>query len=164
MKFRYETFLLIAFVFSMAGSATSQTEHFDPKGKPPSKHTIAVIEQARSAMPFGDKRDFDEQKKGFIAAPDSRQIMADAGHVAWDLGRFAFYDEGENFDKALLAQIEDGTAKVEGDASVLAKLGSTLVHFEMGFEILPGTKGGPIEATAKKPNPYEVGAVHLEGE
>ena len=35
--------------------------------------------------------------------------------------------------------IADGAARLEGDASVLATLASKLVHFEVGFEILPGT-------------------------
>ena len=64
--------------------------HFHPKGKPPSKHTIAVLEQSRSTLPFSDKRDFDEEKKGFIAAPKSKKIMADAGNVAWDMERYQF--------------------------------------------------------------------------
>ena len=67
--------------------SASAAEHFDPKGKPPSKHTIAVLEQARTTLPFSDKRDFDEEKKGFIAAPKSKKIMANAGNVAWDMER-----------------------------------------------------------------------------
>ena len=43
--------------------------------------------------------------------------------------------------KSFADQIADGTAKADGDVSVLMQLGSTLVHFEVGFEILPGTKG-----------------------
>jgi alkyl sulfatase BDS1-like metallo-beta-lactamase superfamily hydrolase len=85
-------FILSASAFGAGG------EHFDPKGKPPSKHTIAVIEEARSTLPFADKRDFEEQKKGFIAAPEYMKIMADAGHVAWDMERFQWMSEGENFD------------------------------------------------------------------
>jgi len=73
-------------------------QHFDPKGKPPSEYTIAVIEQARKTLPFSDTRDFEEQKKGFIAAPDYLKIMADAGHVAWDMERWQWVSEGENFD------------------------------------------------------------------
>jgi alkyl sulfatase BDS1-like metallo-beta-lactamase superfamily hydrolase len=42
--------------------------------------------------------------------------------------------------KTLEAQIADGTAKVQGDVSVLAKLASTLVDFDPRFEIMPGTK------------------------
>jgi alkyl sulfatase BDS1-like metallo-beta-lactamase superfamily hydrolase len=85
-------FILSASAFGAGG------EHFDPKGKPPSKHTIAVIEEARSTLPFADKRDFEEQKKGFVAAPEYMKIMADAGHVAWDMERFQWMSEGENFD------------------------------------------------------------------
>ena len=77
---------------------SAQTGHFHPKGKPPSEHTIRVLDQARTSLPFADKRDFDEQKKGFIAAPESKKIMADAGHVAWDLERFQFLLENDDFD------------------------------------------------------------------
>jgi len=72
--------------------------HFHPKGKPPSDHTKKILEQARAGLPFADKRDFEEQKKGFIAAPKSEKIMADAGHVAWDLDRFQFLRESDEFD------------------------------------------------------------------
>ena len=43
--------------------------HFHPTGKPPSTHTIAKLKAARATLPFADTRDFEEQKKGFIAAP-----------------------------------------------------------------------------------------------
>jgi alkyl sulfatase BDS1-like metallo-beta-lactamase superfamily hydrolase len=43
--------------------------------------------------------------------------------------------------KTLEAQIKDGTAKVEGDVSILAKLAATMVDFDPRFEILPGTRG-----------------------
>lgn len=39
----------------------------------------------------------------------------------------------------LEAQIEDGTATVEGDVGVLTQLASTMVDFDPLFEILPGT-------------------------
>ena len=39
----------------------------------------------------------------------------------------------------LEAQIKTGIAKVEGDASVLAALGATMVDFDPRFEIMPGT-------------------------
>ena len=54
----------------------------------------------------------------------------------------------------LVALIEDGTAKATGDASLLDQFAATLVHFEMGFEIMPGTRG-PTQTTDL--NPYEVG-------
>jgi alkyl sulfatase BDS1-like metallo-beta-lactamase superfamily hydrolase len=43
--------------------------------------------------------------------------------------------------KTLEAQIKNGTAKVEGDVSILAKLAATMVDFDPRFEILPGTRG-----------------------
>ena len=73
-------------------------DHFHPKGKPPSEHTIRVLQEARSGLPFADDRDFEEQQRGFIAAPDSKKIMADAGHVAWDLERFDFLLESDDFE------------------------------------------------------------------
>jgi len=72
--------------------------HYHPKGKAPSKHTLAVIEKARASLPFADKQDFEEQKKGFIAAPTYMKIMADAGHAAWDMDRWQWVLESEDFD------------------------------------------------------------------
>ena len=74
-------------------------KHFDVKGKLPSKFTLEVQAGLRKNLPFEDKRDFEEAKKGFIAAPDYKQIMAEAGNVAWDMGSYEFLlEEGQNFD------------------------------------------------------------------
>ncbi len=73
------------------------TQHFHPKGKPPSEHTLAVLNAARESMPFEDKRDFDEARKGFIAPLDSMVIKADAGHVAWDIKRYEFLSAEEGW-------------------------------------------------------------------
>ena len=62
--------------------------HFDPQGKPPSTFTLELRKGLKAQLPFDDKRDFDEAKKGFIAEPPYKQIMADAGHVAWDMGSY----------------------------------------------------------------------------
>ena len=67
--------------------ATPLSGHFHPKGKAPSKFTKDVLKQATATLPFADKRDFEEQK-GFIAPMKDLKIMADAGHVAWDMERF----------------------------------------------------------------------------
>ncbi len=72
--------------------------HFHPKGKAPSKFTLKVLKQARAGLPFADKRDFEEQKKGLVAPMKDRKIMADAGHVAWDMERFQFLETQEEFD------------------------------------------------------------------
>jgi hypothetical protein len=38
--------------------------HFHPKGKAPSKFTLEVLRQAKAKLPFADRKDFEEQKKG----------------------------------------------------------------------------------------------------
>ncbi|MGY4498665.1 alkyl sulfatase BDS1-like metallo-beta-lactamase superfamily hydrolase [Bradyrhizobium sp. GM24.11] len=73
-------------------------DHYHPKGKPPSTHTIAAQNALRNSMPFDDKLDFEEARKGFIAAPSYKQIKAEAGHVAWDIGKYDFLLQGKDFD------------------------------------------------------------------
>lgn len=86
-------------ILSFSTAAQDDIKHFDPKGKLPSSFTIEYQEALRKNLPFDDKRDFEEQKKGFIAAPAIKKIMADAGHVAWDLERYKFLlDNKQNFD------------------------------------------------------------------
>jgi alkyl sulfatase BDS1-like metallo-beta-lactamase superfamily hydrolase len=81
------------------GSQAAPLEgHFHPKGKAPSKFTLEVLDQARATLPWADRRDFEEQSRGLIAPMKDLQIMADAGHVAWDMERFQFLNEQEDFD------------------------------------------------------------------
>lgn len=72
--------------------------HFHPLGTQPSPSTKAAQAAARAALPFDDERDMEEARRGFIAAPDYRQIMAEAGHVAWNIGAYDFLLGGEQFD------------------------------------------------------------------
>jgi alkyl sulfatase BDS1-like metallo-beta-lactamase superfamily hydrolase len=72
--------------------------HFHPKGKAPSKFTTEVLKAAKAALPFADKRDLDEQKKGLIAPMKELKIPADAGHTAWDMARFQFLEKQAEFD------------------------------------------------------------------
>ena len=71
--------------------------HFHPKGKPPSEYTLKILEAAKSSLPFSDTRDFDEDKKGFIAAPEFWQIKNNRGAVVWDMERYKFFLEGKDF-------------------------------------------------------------------
>ena len=75
-----------------------QGKHFHPQGKMPSKFTIELRNGLKATLPFEDERDFEEAKKGFIAAPPYKQIMADAGHVAWDMASYEFLLQGKDFD------------------------------------------------------------------
>jgi alkyl sulfatase BDS1-like metallo-beta-lactamase superfamily hydrolase len=64
--------------------------------------------------------------------------------------------------KSLKDQIADGDAKADGDLGVLQQLASTMVRFEPGFEILPGTKKAPSPEADL--NDFEVGPLELGGE
>ena len=90
-------------------SAVIAEDHFHPKGKAPSQYTLEVLEQSKETLPLDDTRDFDEQKRGFIAAPDSWKIMADAGNVAWDMERYKFFLEGRDFDSVHPSLQRQGT-------------------------------------------------------
>ncbi len=84
-------------VLSDAGAA--EGKHFHPKGKLPSTFTVALQNGQRETLPFDDKRDFEEARRGFIAAPDYKQIKAEAGHVAWDMGSYEWLlQECKDFD------------------------------------------------------------------
>jgi alkyl sulfatase BDS1-like metallo-beta-lactamase superfamily hydrolase len=72
--------------------------HFHPKGKPPSRYTIELQDGQRATLPFEDRRDFEEARRGFVAAPTYRQVMAEAGNVAWDMGSYDFLLGDEPFD------------------------------------------------------------------
>lgn len=82
----------------LADPGAMEGKHFDPKGKMPSKFTIELQQGLRKSLPFDDKRDFEEAKKGFVAAPPYKKIMADAGNVAWDMGSYDYLLQGKDFD------------------------------------------------------------------
>jgi alkyl sulfatase BDS1-like metallo-beta-lactamase superfamily hydrolase len=81
-----------------AESKKAGFEHFDAKGKPPSTFTLELRNGLKAELPFADKRDFDEAARGFIAAPPYKQIMADAGHVAWDMESYQWLLSGQEFE------------------------------------------------------------------
>ncbi|MGZ3341551.1 MAG: alkyl/aryl-sulfatase [Reyranella sp.] len=84
-----------------ATSAQAQQDagaHFDAKGKPPSEFTIELQKRARASLPFTDARDFEEARRGFLAAPAYKRIMAEDGNVAWDIGSYEFLLQGRDFD------------------------------------------------------------------
>ena len=82
----------------VADPGAMQGKHFDSKGKVPSSYTVELQNGLRKTLPFQDKRDFEESKRGFISAPAYKTIMADAGNVAWDMGSYEFLLQGKDFD------------------------------------------------------------------
>jgi len=72
--------------------------HYHPQGKPASDVTAQLQQSLRASLAFEDERDFEEHTRGFVARPDFTQILADAGNVAWDMGRYDFLLDGDDFD------------------------------------------------------------------
>jgi alkyl sulfatase BDS1-like metallo-beta-lactamase superfamily hydrolase len=79
-------------------AAAAQVDAGAASGGPPSEFTRQALERARASLPFDDTRDFEEQRRGLIAPMTEPTIRADAGHVAWDHGRYRFLLERDRFD------------------------------------------------------------------
>ena len=76
----------------------ADSPHYHPLGQPPSAHTAAAQEAARALLPFEDERDFDEARRGRVATPRERRILAADGKVVWDIGSYDFLLDGQDFD------------------------------------------------------------------
>ena len=74
------------------------SKHFDAKGKEPSVFTVDLQKGLRKTLPFQDQRDLEEAKRGFVAAPPYKKIMAEAGNVAWDMGSYEWLFDSKEFD------------------------------------------------------------------
>ena len=109
-NFRITFVTLVVLVSALVGTSVANTEknttpkndpkkveHFHPEGKEPSSHTLELRKKLKATLPFEDSRDFAEAKKGFIAAPPFKKIMADAGHVAWDMESYEFLLEDKDY-------------------------------------------------------------------
>ena len=117
-----------------------------------------LLRKAKQTLPFGDRRDLDEQQKGFIAPMKDLKIMADAGHVAWDMERYQFFNERDDFDSihpSLTRQsqlnMNYGLYKVTDDIYQVRGLDLsdlTIVRGRTGW-ILFDVMRVPIEALAK---------------
>ena len=87
---------LCTFFWSL--SINAQGQHFNPKGKQPSEFTREIQAQLRQSLPFEDQRDFEESRRGFIAEPDYRQILGAKGNIVWDMTRYDFLLDGNDYD------------------------------------------------------------------
>ena len=82
----------------LSAPAASAQDHFNAKGSAASSHTAALQEALRESLPLDDTRDFEESRRGFLAAPDYRQILGEQGNVVWDMEKYDFLLSGEEFD------------------------------------------------------------------
>ena len=97
-KSRVAGILIFSFALVVSAGSTFAQDHFNAKGSPPSSFTSQLQDNLRNSLPFDDQRDFEESRRGFIAEPDSRQILAANGRVVWDMTRYDFLLEDTDFD------------------------------------------------------------------
>ena len=64
--------------------------------------------------------------------------------------------------KTLEAQLKDGTAKADGDVSILGKLAAAMVEFDPRFEVMPGSKPGKDDTLAANAFGADVGRTAVE--
>ncbi len=95
---RTATAALVAAVAITAACAEDPQPLAGADVNPPSTHTIAHQQALRDSLPFEDQRDFDEQRRGFIAAPDYRKITDESGELVWDIGQYDFLLTGDDLD------------------------------------------------------------------
>ncbi|MCX5893823.1 MAG: MBL fold metallo-hydrolase, partial [Deltaproteobacteria bacterium] len=83
---------LMVTVFSLVvGLAVAGAQQPGSASAATKKHNAELLQQ----LPFADKQDFEDAKRGFIAPlPDGGVIRNQEGRAVWDLGGFAFIQEG----------------------------------------------------------------------
>ena len=77
------TLFVATISISSAGPAFAATA-----SKPATTFTIEANEAVLKALPFNDKEDFENSKRGFIAKPDVVTIKDAKGNVVWDLEQY----------------------------------------------------------------------------
>ena len=73
-------------------------DHFNAKGNEASRATAALQASLRESLPFEDESDFADASRGLIAVPDSKTILGAQDNVVWDLTRYDFLLNGEDYD------------------------------------------------------------------
>lgn len=90
--------VILVSAISILGSYSTAQDHFNSKGEGPSSFTSALQQQLRQSLPFEDDRDFEESRRGFIAEPASKQILGAQGNIVWDMSRYDFLLNSEDYD------------------------------------------------------------------
>ena len=67
---------------------------------PASEHTHKVLAHAAEGLPFEDREDFEDAKRGLIASAPSLVLRNDQGRVVWDMDSYGFVDPDHRQDNA----------------------------------------------------------------
>lgn len=89
MKLKLSTQTIVTLCLS--GSLLLQPAWAVINPKPASEFTIQANQNVLHTLPFNDKQDFEDARRGFIAKPDTLTIKDDKGNVVWDLEQYKTY-------------------------------------------------------------------------
>ncbi|MFM5441293.1 alkyl/aryl-sulfatase [Aeromonas enteropelogenes] len=89
MKLKFSTHTIVTLCLS--GSLLLQPAWAVINPKPASEFTIQANQNVLHTLPFNDKQDFEDARRGFIAKPDTLTIKDEQGNVVWDLEQYKTY-------------------------------------------------------------------------
>lgn len=89
MKLKFSTHTIVT--LCLCGSLLLQPAWAVINPKPASEFTIQANQNVLHTLPFNDKQDFEDARRGFIAKPDTLTIKDDKGNVVWDLEQYKTY-------------------------------------------------------------------------
>lgn len=89
MKLKFSTHTIVT--LWLCGSLLLQPAWAVINPKPASEFTIQANQNVLHTLPFNDKQDFEDARRGFIAKPDTLTIKDDKGNVVWDLEQYKTY-------------------------------------------------------------------------
>ena len=80
---------------------------------PASNHTRKALAEAAAGLPFEDREDFEDARRGLIASTDGLVVRDEGGRVVWDMDSYAFLGAHEEQDTAPTAS-PGGAARESG--------------------------------------------------
>jgi alkyl sulfatase BDS1-like metallo-beta-lactamase superfamily hydrolase len=119
------SFRLIAAGLALALAATVAQAQTADEPKPASPSTLEFNKNSTASLPWSDKADFVNAKRGLIARlPDNGVIKDKSGRVVWDLSRYAGF-------------IKDGAASPDTVNPSLWRMSQLLMDAGL-YEVVPG--------------------------
>lgn len=89
MKLKFSTHTIVT--LCLCGPLLLQPAWAVINPKPATEFTIQANQNVLHTLPFNDKQDFEDARRGFIAKPDTLTIKDDKGNVVWDLEQYKTY-------------------------------------------------------------------------
>lgn len=91
-------FILLPSALALLSCGRNETTSMPEKNASPKDATVfteKLYARLLKELPFSDKQDFEDAKRGLIAKPDTLIIRDKNGNIVWDLTPFSFIKENE---------------------------------------------------------------------